>query len=278
MKRISHHGTPVFLAMQGSLGVRRLLRLAVTGTLGTVVAMAGVVVLAGPAAAASKEAAAPRAVLASCSGQGSANATFVCAVYEDLLGRAPDPSGEAGWLAALSSGSSPTQVAYGVLASTEYRSAFINADYKAFLNRNVDTNGLNAWLADFSSGGTDEQIDSGILGSPEFFSDSGSTNSGFVSAVYEGLLGRAADAPGLAAWSADLANGTSRSAVAYDIDISNESRTNSVTFFYQYFLNRAADSSGLSTWVSALNSGATDEQVIAGIVGSPEFYSDVTGS
>lgn len=35
---------------------------------------------------------------------------------------------------------------------------------------------------------------------------------------------------------------------------------------------------GLSFWVDQLASGATDEQVIAGIVGSAEYYSDATGT
>ena len=129
-----------------------------------------------------------------------------------------------------------------------------------------------------SSGATDEQVDSGILGSPEFFTDSGSTNGGFVSAVYEDVLSRSADSAGLSTWSSALSSGTSRTAVAYDIDTSTESRTDTVQFLYQYFLNRPADQAGLSGWVAALSTGTTDEQVIAGIVGSPEFYNDVTGT
>jgi len=178
----------------------------------------------------------------------------------------------------MASGASTTQVAYGIATSSEYRTDFIQADYQAFLGRPADPGGLAGWMSAFNSGATDEQIDAGILGSAEFFSDSGSTNSGFVNAVYQDLLGRPADSGGLATWTQALVSGVSRTQVAYAIDTSNESRTDTVQFFYQTLLNRPADPGGLSTWVGALNSGATDEQVLAGIAGSQEFYNDATGA
>jgi len=57
---------------------------------------------------------------------------------------------------------------------------------------------------------------------------------------------------------------------------SNEYRTDLVQGYYEHFLNRAADSAGVSSWVAAMGSGWTDEQVISGIVGSAEFYTDST--
>jgi len=217
----------------------------------------------------------PAPTPSSCSGY-SGNAAFVCALYEDILGRGPDSAGLTIWVAALSSGTSTTQVAYDIATSTEYRTDYIEADYQAFLGRVTDPGGTSTWLSAFDSGATDEQVDSGIFGSPEFFTDAGSTNSGFINAVYQDLLGRPADSGGLVTWNAGLSNGMSRTQVAYDIDTSNESRTDTVQFFYQLLLNRPADPGGLSTWVGDLNSGATDEQVLAGIAGSQEFYNDAT--
>jgi len=208
----------------------------------------------------------------------SGSAAFVCALYEDLLGRAPDSAGLNNWLAAMSSGASTTQVAYAIASSTENRTNFIQADYQAFLGRPADPGGISTWLAAFNAGATDEQVDAGILGSAEFFSDSGSTNSGFVNAVYQDLLGRPADPGGLSAWTTALSNGVTRTQVAYGIDTSNESRTDIVEALYQFLLNRPADPGGLSTWLAAFNAGGTDEQVIAGIAGSQEFYNDATGA
>jgi len=213
----------------------------------------------------------------SCSGA-TGNAAFICALYSDILGRTADSGGLSTWQAAMASGATSTQVAYGIATSSEYRTDFIEADYQAFLGRSADPGGLSTWMSAFDSGATDEQIDAGILGSPEFLFDSGGTNNGFVNAVYQDLLGRPTDSGGLATWGQALSNGVSRTQVAYDIDTSNESRTDAVQFFYATLLNRPADPGGLSTWVADLNSGATDEQVLAGIAGSPEFYSDATSA
>ena len=44
-----------------------------------------------------------------------------------------------------------------------------------------------------------------------------------------------------------------------------------VAGYYQKYLGRAADSQGLAFWVGMLQAGQTDEQVLAGIVGSDEY-------
>ena len=42
--------------------------------------------------------------------------------------------------------------------------------------------------------------------------------------------------------------------------------------YYQTYLGRPADNGGLAVFVTALQQGATDQQVIADIVGSPEYW------
>jgi hypothetical protein len=206
----------------------------------------------------------------------SGNQAFVCVVYEDLLSRAPDAAGLASWTSALAGGTSQSQVAYGIASSNEYRTDLVQGYYERFLNRAGDPAGVSSWVAAMGSGWTDEQVISGIVGSAEFYTAAGSTTNGFISAVYEDLLGRSPDSAGLANWSSALAGGTSQSQVAYGIASSNEYRTDLVQGYYEHFLNRAADSAGVSSWVAAMGSGWTDEQVISGIVGSAEFYTDST--
>src|SRR5207244_3409325 len=41
---------------------------------------------------------------------------------------------------------------------------------------------------------------------------------------------------------------------------------------YWQYLGRAADAGGEGGWISALQNGGTEEQVIAGLCGSDEFY------
>jgi hypothetical protein len=53
---------------------------------------------------------------------------------------------------------------------------------------------------------------------------------------------------------------------------SNEYETDWVEGEYVHLLDRGADPGGLASWVSELAGGARYEQVIAGLVGSPEYY------
>jgi hypothetical protein len=62
------------------------------------------------------------------------------------------------------------------------------------------------------------------------------------------------------------------SAVAAEVFAGAESQQDLVTGFYQRFLQRAPDAAGLSAYTGQLQQGANDEQVIAQLVGSPEFF------
>jgi subtilase family serine protease len=215
------------------------------------------------------------ALVAPCSSYAGSQA-FVCAVYEDLLGRSPDSDGLSYWAGALASGESLAQVAYAIATSGEYRDHLVSGWYQTFLDRAADSDGLGYWMGALGSGSTDEQAIAGILGSSEFYFDSGGTPDGFVSAVYEDLLGRSPDSGGLSYWAGALASGESLAQVAYAVATSGEYRADLVSGWYQTFLDRAVDSGGLWYWMGALGSGSADEQVIAAILGSAEFYADAT--
>src|SRR5262249_37894657 len=63
-----------------------------------------------------------------------------------------------------------------------------------------------------------------------------------------------------------------RAQVAFDILNSQESRTDEVGSYYQQFLGRTADAGGLAAFVADLQNGATNEQVVALIVASQEYF------
>jgi len=206
-----------------------------------------------------------------CSGS-TGNAAFLCSVYEHLLGRAPDPGGLSSWETELALGVSDAQVAYDIATSPEYRSDLVGFFYQYLLGRAADPGGLATWVGLLNAGWSDQAVLEGIMGSPEFYTHAGGTPSGFVTALYGDLLGRAPDGGGLATWVARVNAGVNRNAVVAGILSSNEYETNFVEGEYEHLLDRAADPGGLAGWVSALAGGASYEQVIAGIVGSPEFY------
>ncbi|HLJ93748.1 MAG TPA: DUF4214 domain-containing protein [Gemmataceae bacterium] len=106
----------------------------------------------------------------------------------------------------------------------------------------------------------------------------GTPNQRFVEQVYFDLLRRSVDPTGLAAWSALLDKGTSRTQVVAAIQNSSEYHALVVGDMYQLVLQRAADPSGLATWVNFLNAGGTAEQLEAVLLGSGEFFASHGGT
>ena len=102
----------------------------------------------------------------------------------------------------------------------------------------------------------------------------GSTNAGFLTALYQDALGRPIDANGLANWEQALANGTTRAQVASAIFGSGEYQQDQVQNFYHRLLRRPADRSGLATFTGLLSGGAGDEVVVAQLVESQEYYGE----
>jgi autotransporter-associated beta strand protein len=197
---------------------------------------------------------------------------WVMQVYLDLLGRPVDPSGLANWTAALDSGASYFQVATAIEQSLEYRTDVVQGLYQQLLHRAADPSGLSNWVAFLGSGGTAVQVEIAILSSPEFFqTQGGGTNTGFLTALYQDVLGRAVDASGAAAFGQFLAGGGSRNVVSALVVNSVEGLTDLVQSHYLAFLHRGLDPSGQSTWVNYELQGGTDESVIAAILASNEF-------
>jgi hypothetical protein len=104
------------------------------------------------------------------------------------------------------------------------------------------------------------------------FKAGATANQVYVENLYETLLGRTADAGGLAFWSSLLDNGGSAQTVVQGIEASQEYRTLEVQSLYQRYLHRVADAGGLAFFVNDLLHGGTVEQVAAALVASAEYY------
>jgi hypothetical protein len=70
--------------------------------------------------------------------QGGTNTDFLQGLQAAILSRAPDSAGEQAWLTNLQNGLTNTQVAEGVLISTEADHDFVTADYQQYLNVSPD--------------------------------------------------------------------------------------------------------------------------------------------
>ena len=201
------------------------------------------------------------------------NSCFIPALYHDVLDRHPT-SGEVANGQDYLADHTRAQYAATLLAGIEYRTDLIQDWYQRFLGRPASNSEIAAWLSYFGSGGTDEGVIASLVSSNEYFNLSrvGGTNSGYITALYQDLLGRAPNSSELIFWLGQMSGGMTRLQVAQNILSSNEYRTDFIQGWYQKYLSRAASESEVSAWLGTFDSGGTDEQIIAAIVGSDEYF------
>jgi hypothetical protein len=203
----------------------------------------------------------------------NANQHFVENVYNVLFSRQVDSSAIITWPRALDQGASRFQVVAQMEKGDEYRRDVVAGFYKKLLGRDVDPTGMQAWTTYLAQGHTTHQLQATLLASDEYFARrGGNTIPGWLKAVYGDLLNRDVDPAGARNWSHMLGLGFSRTKVALGIVQSPEAFQVEVAQFYLQFLHRTADAGGLASFVSQMQHGATQEQVIAGILASDEFF------
>jgi hypothetical protein len=163
---------------------------------------------------------------------------YVTQLYQNVLGRAPDPEGAAAWDNALADGESRGSVLVGFAESQENKADTISSAgdqdngevyrlYQTTLDRAPDTAGLNSWSEALGSGTPLTQIAQNFMNSTEFQQKYGGLSaSDFVSTLYENALGRAADPAGLQAWTNILQQGGSEASVVIGFSDSLENRLN----------------------------------------------------
>ncbi len=156
--------------------------------------------------------------------------------------------------------------------------------YQSALDRPADLGGLINFTEQLDSGAVSLlQVANAAAASPEFTGDHGVTSdSDFISILYENTVHRAPDPSGLAGYVADLRGGESRGAVLLDISQSFEARfdgrgvagqANDATVYrlYEAVVDRAPDYAGQQVYSSALAGGATVQQLAAAMLNSPEY-------
>jgi subtilase family serine protease len=210
---------------------------------------------------------------------GDANAQFVAAAYMDVLARPVDAAGLNYWDQQLDGGQSRTVVVNLIDHSAEYfGNIIIGPAYMHYLGRTPDATGLAYWVDQMQNHGlTDEELEAGFIASDEFYRVEGqNTDSGWVNALYEHLLGRPADSAGLTYWLGQLKAGETREQVALGFTTSLERETQRIEADYFHYLGRAADQAGLDYWVQQFKNGQTNEDLITGFVASDEYFKEHT--
>lgn len=165
--------------------------------------------------------------------------------------------------------------------------------YQATLGRAPDVKGHASWTKALQDGDSSlVSVAQGFVGSLEFQRTYGDLDTeGFVSLLYQNVLGREPDAKGLAGWSGQLDEGQIGPAGAVigfsqSTEFMNATQAAADTFsqarmpggwtdevfrLYAATLDRAPDQGGLEGWSKSLAEGTDLPQVVAGFVGSPEF-------
>jgi len=151
------------------------------------------------------------------------NREFVTTLYQNVLGRAPDPGGLAHWESVLASGQSRGSVVTGLSESGEFvsatrdqvelvdRSGPIARLYIAYFKRQPDRGGLRYWIGTGLGLGA---ISDQFAASAEFQQTYGSLEDDqFIDMVYHNVMDRPADPVGRDYWLGAMRAGTKRGQV-----------------------------------------------------------------
>ena len=167
---------------------------------------------------------------------------FVTLLYQNVLDRAPDADGLAGWTGRLTAGASRAEVVLGFSESREFitrteaaatdftvaRDAASWTDevyrlYRATLDRAPDAGGFLDWTTRLVGGTALVTAVGGFVGGREFQNTYGALDDrGFVTQLYQNVLDRAPDATGMTGWLDRLAGGMSRADVVLGFAESRE--------------------------------------------------------
>jgi hypothetical protein len=208
---------------------------------------------------------------------------FVNRVAADLLGRAFTPDEQLFWVRNLgcrpSSMLTRNDMVVLLESTAEYASGLVNSLYVQYLGRPADLAAHDAGVSflDNPNYGFDrdqllEQLRAALLGSDEYYQRAGGTDDGFVAALYRDVLGRTPDPAGAAAATAALQSGVSRSDLAYSVLVSSEGTAVLGQNLYQRFLHRDIDAGGRDALLTARQHGVGEQNLIADLLASPEYY------
>jgi photosystem II stability/assembly factor-like uncharacterized protein len=219
---------------------------------------------------------------------GSSNPSWLDALYNDVLGRAPDSSGQSQFLGQLQAGISRTTVALELLTSAEYRTILIQADFMKYLGRAASPADVTSFTTALQNGATDEAIIATLVSSAEYYANKQGTattlagsDANWINAVYQDVLGRPADSGGSANFLQVLsqAESTSRTGVVQAFVSSLEYKSHLIAATYTTYLQRTPTAQEINGWIPLVSQppqgpGAPnpDEIFTTAVLDSSEYF------
>ncbi|NHN44576.1 DUF4214 domain-containing protein [Microcella frigidaquae] len=179
---------------------------------------------------------------------------YVVAVYDDVLGRPASAREYPGWVRAILTGMPRQQVANGFVNSTEYRLRKIDEAYRTVLDREPDAGGRASWLEGIRRGQlTPDDVFEIFLSTKEFYLKAGGTDTAFVDALYQRVIGRPASVNEQAHWARYVVE-KSRKWVVNAIYNSVETSRNRANETFIDYLGREATPEERISWGSFIRS------------------------
>jgi lysophospholipase L1-like esterase len=205
------------------------------------------------------------------------NATYVEAVYQDVLGRQADPDGLQWGTTVVDSGQLRAGFVGTLVLSNEANTQFIRSVYQQYLGREADSGGIAFWLGQMQAGVNNQAIEAAFMASDEFYEQAGGATDGWIQAAYQAVLGRAAEAEAVGWATSELSAGTSRYDLALMLVTSIEGETRSVDRELTRFgmpINSAI-AGGLAAELST--GQVTEQEVTTDLLSTPQFFEIHTG-
>ncbi|AGA25104.1 S8 family serine peptidase [Singulisphaera acidiphila] len=172
-------------------------------------------------------------------GYGGTNTGFVTGLYQTLLGRDPEPAGLASWVGRLNSGQTRIQVIETFERTPEALQVKVAHWYQDTLGWNASLAqlkfdpGVIYWSTLLAAGQTDNAVLARILSTNDYLIASGGTNEGFVTGLYQSLLGRSTDPESFNYFVGLLQGGMSRANLVQKIQNTVEAKRTKVARWYQ---------------------------------------------
>jgi hypothetical protein len=203
------------------------------------------------------------------------DSSFVADLYHDILGRLGGDSEIGFWAGQLGHGWSREAVAAYFSTSPEVHGRNVDAAYQLLLGHAADKGGHDFWVSQLRGGAYDEQLLGMLAATPIYYNGHGKgTDRGFLSALYQDLLGRTPSAAELNGWMGGGAI-ADRTGVANGFAFSHEHHLRLVaatTGWYQHYLGRPADPDGALYWATQLDQGTHDQVGVATFTSGDEYY------
>lgn len=206
---------------------------------------------------------------------GTTNQFYVAGLFRTVLQRAGDRSGIAFWANQLQAGSARLDVTRGFWRSAEYAGIQVDRFYQTYLRRAAEPGGRDFWIRAFQAGASESDVQRGFMTSQEYRTLN-QTDTSFVGALYQDVLGRPLDPTASAAFIQRLQNGESRDSVSLLFLTTAERIGRVIDQYYLDLLGRSSDPAGRQGFVNLITSGGSVLLALGeGITNTPEFFSHV---